>query len=102
MKNLIIGLSFVAFTLIVGLASFYLYKKSEVDSLITKLDGQIQNSIALESDIFTNCMGGKEQSENNISVCEENTKRQLSILITPLLTEKQKLENLSITEIFRY
>ena len=102
MKNLLIGFLFIFLILGVGVSSYYLYKKNEVDSRITKLDGQISNALLLESDLFSNCMNGKEQSAQNITVCEENTSQQLSVLTRNAIAEKQQLESLSLVEVLQY
>lgn len=102
MKNFFIGLLFILMILVVGLSSFYLYKKSEVDSEITKLDGQIQNATALQNDIYTSCMDGKEQTPQNKSICEQNTDKQILILSQDATSKKNKLKELSIVEILRY
>ena len=102
MKSLLIGLSFILLILVVGLTSFFLYKNTDVDRQITKLEGQIQNFLALEDEIFTNCLDGKLNTPENQELCEINTQQQLRILTSEAVAEKQRLESLSISEIFNY
>ena len=102
MKNVLIGICFILLILIVGVTSFYLYKKTEVDSRLTKVDSQIVNLLNLEQEIYENCLDGKIVNQQNVEICEDSTQKELARLTAALRLEKQELESLSVVDTLNY